>query len=66
MATAMATAEATAMTLTESTAMAIAMPKSLATTMTICNYWMDWVVQTGNTKGGSITVPLTSCFTCLG
>jgi hypothetical protein len=24
-----------------------------------------WIVNTGNTKGGSITVPLTSCLTGL-
>ncbi len=24
-----------------------------------------WYVRAGNTKGGSITVPLTSCMTCL-
>jgi hypothetical protein len=30
----------------------------------LCSLWMEWVTA-GNTKGGSITVPLTSCWTGL-
>jgi Mg2+/citrate symporter len=50
----------------ESTITTIIMFKVQATVATIINYnQIMFIVQAGNTKGGSITVPLTSCFTGL-